>query len=239
MTRELLRRALPSEHGSWAFVAEPLLIATMATRGAFWPGAVGLFLLFLAYRPGTLALRDLRANKRFPRTVPYAVAGGVLAAMGLALFAFAASPLLIGVQAAVGLAFVVADANLKPRALSRELLGSVLVLPAAVLAVLLEHPWIVAVLLIRPLAAVLSVRGILDRFDDGPGASKFGAVAGGVLLVAASMAFGPTDLRVFVYGLAGLRAIYLGVTRLKERTPVKVGIAESGVAAAVAATATG
>lgn len=73
---------LPTEHGSWAFVSEPLVfggIWASSLRG--WLTALALFLLFLCFRPLSLAVRDLSKGKSYPRTQVGLVCGGVILAL--------------------------------------------------------------------------------------------------------------------------------------------------------------
>lgn len=61
--------ALPAEHGSWSLVLEPILLGLLvapSVTGAAW--AASAFLLFMAYRPLTLAWGDRRRGRSYERT---------------------------------------------------------------------------------------------------------------------------------------------------------------------------
>lgn len=81
---------LPSEHGSWGLVGEPVALGLLvAPAWASFLVGLGAFAGFLAYRPAKLAWGDLRRGRRYPRT---ALALRAAAGFGLvALLALAAA----------------------------------------------------------------------------------------------------------------------------------------------------
>src|SRR5262245_5381791 len=62
--------ALPSEHGGWSFLLEPVLLGLLVAFS--WPGvllAVAALGAFLAHQPLKTAIKDVRAGRNAPRTV--------------------------------------------------------------------------------------------------------------------------------------------------------------------------
>lgn len=224
-----LKQILPPEHGSWAFVIEPLLIAAIAGGPAFALAGIGGFLLFLGYRPTFLALGDLMKDKKYPRTIPSLLAGLALNALGLALLVLSQEFLALVLVMGLGGAFAQLDQRLPPRSLWRELAGSLLMVPVVILAAPAAWP----ILILRPLAAVLSVRGVIDRMDDAK-FSRWAGVCAGILLAGAVWWTLPLGWRSAAYGLAGARTLYLAVTHSLERKATHVGIAETVVASLIA-----
>lgn len=222
------RQMLPPEHGSWAFVMEPALIAAVLAekRGAL--AGLGVFLLFLAYRPAVQGIRDLWRKKRYPRTVPAVFTGLLLGALGLGCMVLTQEPVLIAATFLLGAVFAWLDAALKPRALWRELLGAYLAVPAA----LVFAPMAGAVLLLaRPTVAILSVRGVIARMDDSVACRWVGTTLGLGLGAYAGLTQ-PLPLSL-AYGLVGGRAVWLALTPNRERKVTQVGIVESIVSVLV------
>lgn len=61
--------ALPSEHGGWGFISEPIVLGLLLTPG--WGGlalAIGAFAAFLLRQPLKIVLKDVRAGRNVPRT---------------------------------------------------------------------------------------------------------------------------------------------------------------------------
>lgn len=220
-----MKQVLPAEHGSWAFVIEPLLIAGIVGKAPFILAGIGGFLLFLGYRPTFLALKDLQKKKSYPRTVPSLIVGLLLNGLGLACLALSQQWLVLAIIVVAGNIFAQLDQNLPPRSLLRELAGSLLMLPVAVFAA--PAAWLV--LILRPLAAVLSVRGVINRMDDAK-ACRWTAVAVGALLIGAALWQLGLGFKTAAYGLAGARTLYFALTPEWERKATRVGIAESVVA---------
>lgn len=62
--------ALPTEHGGWSFIAEPVLLGLLVAVS--WAGVfigVAAFGVFLLHQPLKIALKDTRKGKTYPRTV--------------------------------------------------------------------------------------------------------------------------------------------------------------------------
>ncbi len=224
-----LKQVLPPEHGSWAFVIEPLLIAAIVGSPAFALAGSGGLLLFLGYRPAILGLGDLIKKKQYERTLPSLAAGFMCSFLGLCLFLLSQQLLPLVIVMVLGGAFALLDQKLPPRSLWREMAGSMLMVPVVISAV----PGAWPVLILRPLAAVLSVRGVIDRMDDAK-ICRWVGVGAGVLLAGAAMTALPYGWRSAAYGVASVRTLYLAVTHTWERKATHVGIAESAVAAFIA-----
>lgn len=141
------RTFLPTEHGSWGFVLEPLALGLLiAPTVGGWAGAVGFLLLFLAYRPLSLGLSDVRRGRRHPRTAAGIATGWLAAAAAAALLAFLWQPSLRGnpwpavAVYGISLGCYAAAAENKPhRDLPRKLSGAIAAAPTATL-VALTHP---------------------------------------------------------------------------------------------------
>lgn len=237
-----LKSLLPAEHGSYTFVAEPLLIGLAI--GGFrnnWEVALAIPLLFFAYRPARLAVADASKRKRYPRTVAAFVAGAAFGLPALVLLAHGASAfqgvkylLAIGIAAAV--AFVAVDLRSKPQGVARELTGALLSVPfaAALASQSAAVPvWLVlAILAARALAAVLSVRGAFARHPDAPACRIF-AVACAVAIAALAVTMRETlgAAVVAAYGIVVLRTAWLTATPSRPRKAQVVGMQELAVAA--------
>ncbi len=136
--------ALPVEHGSWAFLLEPILLALLLTPSpaAFWLSVAALG-VFLIHQPMKIALKDHLKGKRYPRT-PWAERfAGLYAALGISAGIFvlltAQGPFWIPIVLAVPFASLqmLYAARGQGREILPEILGAIAlgaVLPAAALA---------------------------------------------------------------------------------------------------------
>ena len=166
--------ALPSEHGGWGFLFEPIVFAMIVAPS--WAGgltAVAAIGAFLARHPLKLAAQDLLRRKSYPRTavcLRLAAVYGIPAFIALAFAAIVAGPrLLIPMAIAAPLAFIqfVADARNHGRALAPELAGSAAMGGVAAAILLGAHRsvsfaaigW--ALLILRTIPAIVLVRAIL------------------------------------------------------------------------------
>ncbi len=199
--RSLLRHvALPSEHGSWAFLGEPILLGLLVAPT--WAGALlalAALAVFLARRPLHIAVIDRRRGKRYPRTpmaerllaacalvAALALAGALLAARRSFLVpAGLAAPV-----AAVALAF---DLDLRPRELAPEIAGA-LALGAAASAIAIAGGWRAApalalwgVLAARTVPSIVYVRARL-RLGRGAPADVGGSLVAHVAAIALVLA---------------------------------------------------
>lgn len=221
------RVLIPSEHGGWGFLFEPILLGLLVAPS--WIGlALGLAAVsaFLVRHPLKLALADRRRGKRYPRTVvaeKLALGLGVLAALLLAAVMLASPALrpllLLGMPLA--LVQVIYDARFQSREIAPELAGAAalgLTAPAMALAAgwPMAHAlglWLL--LLARAVPSILYVRVLVQRLHREP-AGAWPAVAAHLLAlasvaVAASRGLLPAAA-LFVPVLLLARAIH-GLTR--------------------------
>ncbi|MBS1705245.1 MAG: YwiC-like family protein [Armatimonadetes bacterium] len=224
-----IRQSLPQEHGSWAFVLEPLLIATVLDPGKFGLIAIGTFLLFLGFRPFQIGMKDLLKRKRYPRTLPSTIAGCSLGFVGLSCLVLSANWLATSWILGMGVLFLTVSKFTQPRALVRETVGALLAVPVAVLAA----PYAAEVLVIRPIVSILGVRGFLARWPDHV-MSRWLAVAGGFTMLLFALTAFPLDNSKFVaYLMCAIRALELALTPKFKRTPSTLGAVEAILAVAV------
>ncbi len=228
-TKTWLKQILPQEHGSWSFVLEPLFIAAILD----WPNSaissIGIFLMFLGYRPAMLAAKDFWRKKRYPRTWPSAAVGIGLLLSGTGLCLLAKATWLISATAIVGAMFVVLDLRASPRSLWRELAGALLAVPAAIIAA----PFAAVIFILRVLVAVLSIRGVLARMPDHE-ICRWVAVGLGIILgVFSVLLFRSSLILMGIYWVAGARAIYLAFSSEWPRKPVRIGITEGILALSI------
>lgn len=245
MSRVRLRAvALPSEHGSWGLVLEPLVLGLLLA-----PSISGLLLglallgAFLAHHPFQVAWRDVRKGKRYPRTraavgcfglyVALAGTGAVLAwnRTGAAPFL----PLLAALP--LGAVFVGATARGALRAVWVEVLGSAAFAAGAsavawaggVPESLAWALWAVAAA--RSVPAVLYVRARL-RLERGEVTSRgpaLGSHLAGLGVVVAVVLRGPVpELAIAAGALLLLRAAWGLSPWRRPSTARQVGIGELG-----------
>ncbi len=192
--------AVPAEHGSWEFLAEPILLGLLVAPSAAGAlVAVAALAVFLARRPLQIAVTDRRRGKRYPRTP---LAERLLAACALAsALAFAGALLLarrpfllpVGLATPVAAVAVAFDLAQRPRALAPEIAGT-LALAAASSAIALAGGWstapalaLWAIVAARTLPSILYVRARLRLGRSAP-ADVTGALvahAGAIALAAA------------------------------------------------------
>ena len=123
--------ALPTEHGGWGFLFEPIVLGLLVApslRGALL--ALAAISGFLVRQPLKLALQDLRRGRMYPRTkycwlfaALYAVTA--LAALALAIAATPAILIPFAVVAPLAIVQVVYDAYGKSRDPLAEISGAV------------------------------------------------------------------------------------------------------------------
>lgn len=134
---------IPTEHGGWGLTLEPVLLGLIIQPS--WAGlclSVAAFVAFLVRTPLKIALGDMRARRRYPRTTVALRVAAIESAVGLAFFAGAVAatrhafwwPILAAMPlVAVQLWF---DIRHRSRRLAPEVTGSVAV-SAAVAAIVL------------------------------------------------------------------------------------------------------
>lgn len=230
--------ALPSEHGGWGFLLEPILLGLLVAGS--WPGfLLGLSALgvFLVHQPLKLALKDYRrAGRRPPRAIwalRFSVGYGLVALLPFAWLLMTQpwdflQPVLLAVPLAlVQLAY---DARNQSRHLAPELCGALaLAMIASVIAVLGGWDFVPALVLwviigARAVASILYVRTRIT-LERGKAASPIGAwVAHGVALMLAVWLWltGQTyALTVSAFVILAGRA-FIGLSRYRKARPVKV-----------------
>jgi hypothetical protein len=194
---------LPSEHGGWAFLGEPLLLGLVVA-----PSAAGIALAFaalagfLARQPLKLAAGDRRKGRRYPRTVAAERALGVLGAAGLVALAaaawlaparLAAAGLALAPVVALGATALAFDLGRRSREAAAESVAALaLAGMASVIALAGGAPAPVALTLwgalgVRVVSTIPFVRARL-RLDRGEPAGIGGALAGQVLAMALAVA---------------------------------------------------
>ncbi len=168
--------ALPTEHGGWGFLFEPLVLGLAVVPS--WAGAllaVAFTFGFLTRQPLKLALQDALRGKSYPRTRwcwIFASSYAAAAAIALAGAVLVDGPMLIvpiGLVVPLGLMQVLYDANNRSRALLPELGGAVAMSSsAAAIALAGNLPMLPAlalsgVIIARAIPAIVYVRALLAR----------------------------------------------------------------------------
>jgi hypothetical protein len=136
MRRVALRPLLlPSEHGAWAFLLEPIAVGLlMAPSSSGIRIALGAIAAFLARHPLLLALRDRRRGKRYPRTAICEAIALAYASLSVIAFLSVEPRVLLPLLAAAPLAALhfAFDLRNEGRTLFAELAGAIA--PAATVA---------------------------------------------------------------------------------------------------------
>jgi hypothetical protein len=233
---------MPTEHGAWAFLAEPLLLGLIVA-----PSLAGVLIVlaaltaFVARQPLRLFVSDMRRGQRYPRTAlaqrlfvwlailgALALTGAVILSRGPAFIVLAlAAPF-----AAVALAF---DVRLRARHVAAELCAA-LALAATATAMAFARGWDVwpamalwGVLAARAAPTVLYVRARL-RLERGEPAGIAVALAAHAAALAwaawlASEGLIPW-LGVAAIGLLAARAAYGLSPRRPRLTTPQLGVSE-------------
>lgn len=176
--------ALPSEHGGWGFLFEPIVLGLVVRPSV--PGtliALAFVLGFLARHPLKLALQDLLRGKSYPRTrwcwlfaSAYSAAGVASLACAIALRGWL-TVVPIGLVIPLGVMQLFYDANNRSRALLAELGGSV-AMSSSVVAIALAGDMRVlpafalgGIIVARSIPSIVFVRTLLSRAHGEPAAS--------------------------------------------------------------------
>lgn len=125
---------LPTEHGGWSFILEPILLGLIVA--GTWAGlflASAAFAIFLVRHPLKLAIKDTRRGKKYPRTtwaIRFAAIHGAVALIAGILALVVADhlflqPLLLAIPLALVQLYY--DASNRGRDLTPELAGAVAV----------------------------------------------------------------------------------------------------------------
>lgn len=161
--------ALPSEHGGWGLVIEPIVLALLVSPSlAGGLIAVGALASFLTRHPLKLAAHDWLAHRRYPRTAVSEILAGTYAMTAFVAFALAwriggPAPLFV-LAAAIPFAAIQfsLDVARRGRTLTAELCGAAL--PAAFAAAIAGPRLMLPIAMLvlgRSIPAVLYVRTAL------------------------------------------------------------------------------
>jgi hypothetical protein len=181
--------ALPTEHGGWGFLFEPLVLG-LAVRPST-PGALvalAFIFAFLVRQPLKLALQDLLREKSYPRTKwcwlfasAYAVGGIACLATAIGLRGWMMA-IPMGLVAPLGVMQLFYDANNRSRALLAELGGSV-AMSSSVVAIALAGGMRIlpafalgGIIVARSIPSIIFVRTLLTR-AHGQAAASWPALA--------------------------------------------------------------
>ncbi|HET8798941.1 MAG TPA: YwiC-like family protein [Thermoanaerobaculia bacterium] len=165
--------ALPSEHGGWGFLGEPILLGLLIAPS--WPGALlaaAAVFGFLARHPLKLALQDAVRGRSYPRT-PWcrALAAGYSSIAAVTLIRALTPGVFVPLALALPFAVIQAayDARNRSRELLPELSGAVAMTGAgAAIAIAGGMPptaalGLAGILIARFVPAILYVRTLLGR----------------------------------------------------------------------------
>jgi hypothetical protein len=168
--------ALPTEHGGWGFLFEPILLGLAVAPSAGGALIAAAFIFgFLTRQPLRLALQDALRGRAYPRTrwcwlfaAGYAAAG--VLALGAAVAVAGWTILIpIGLVAPMGLTQILYDANNRSRALLPELAGTAAMASSATAIAIAGHIRILpafalaGILVARAVPTILYVRALLMR----------------------------------------------------------------------------
>ncbi|NPV65582.1 MAG: YwiC-like family protein [Anaerolineae bacterium] len=236
--------AIPSEHGGWGFLLEPLILGLLLAPTAAGLGiTLGTAGAFLARHPLKLAVADWRRGRRFARTrlaEQVAAAYVLIALLGLVLAIALAgpgilAPLLIAIP--LGLLQLAFDFRGQSRHLLPELAGPVALATSATMIALAGgwqlQPALLLTLLLtaRAIPSILYVRARL-RLSKGQPAWPAAAILchlAGVALVAALAAAGLTPWLAFIaLSILTLRAAWVLQQRHRDVPARVIGFLEIG-----------
>ncbi len=234
--------ALPVEHGSWSFLAEPILLALLVAPSAAGVSiAVGTTAGFLVRQPGRMWWKNRSRMKASPR---YSVAAWfTVGYSGLAVAGFAIAGLLEGIRplvpflavAPVLLLFASYDARHEARRLAPELLAP-LVIAVSAPSIALADGWswssagaLWALLGLRSVPTVLYIRarlrlgrGVREGIAVSAAAHVTAVVIGSALAAAALV----PRLAVAALGILLVRAV-AGLSRYRRPASTRaIGFSE-------------
>lgn len=233
VNKALLKQLLPAEHGSWAFVLEPMLILQRGHRWYFAAIGVGVLLLFLAFRPLRLVWTDAKKGKVYPRTKAARLFGGLCGLSGAALFAVGAweerstfAWIALSLAGIYAVCFLLLESE--HGSLLRELLGAY---PAVLVAGGYSGSLVVLLILaLKATASISYVRAYIGRHDHSSFARWIGVA---LAFCAAVWAFKVDLLLGIAYSLAALHSLALGF-KIGSPKPPEVGVREAIISACCA-----
>jgi hypothetical protein len=236
--------ALPSEHGGWGFLIEPILLGLLVAFS--WQGALLALAatgVFLIHQPLKIATKDRLKGRQPPRLIwaqRFVIGYGLMAIVPmLILLATTSAEFLVPIACAVPFALVqlVYDARNKSRQLAPEVCGAAaLAMVAPSIALLSGWEFVAAMILwiiltIRATAAILYVRSRIRLKIGKPTTPRIPWLAHIVALLVmiglAVIGLAPW-LAVIAFGVLLIRA-FLGLSRYRKDHPIKViGFQELG-----------
>jgi hypothetical protein len=232
--------ALPSEHGSWGFLLEPLLLGlALAPTLAGFSLALAVAAAFLVRNPLRVFLRARGGGSpRFAVARRVALFYGIVAVLGVVAGAAVAGVAPLWPLAAVSplaVVFVHFDARNRGRSMTAELLAPA-GLAAATPAIVLAAGWPTAaavtawvVVVIKALPTVIYIRARL-RLEDGVRVTVWPSATAHLLAVAVAVGlwwWGAVPLSVAgALAVLAARGI-IGLTPVRwGRTPKQIGVLE-------------
>lgn len=210
---------LPTEHGGWGFLFEPLVLGLAVAPS--WGGAliaVAAIFAFLSRQPLKLAMQDALRGKSYPRTWwcrAFAMTYLAVAALGIAgalLVSGWKLAIPFGAVAPLALVTLVFDARNRSRALLPEICGSIAMastaaaIPIAGGRSVAVSFAVMALIIARGLPAIIYVRSLLKR-AHGQKASALPALEAHGLAVGIAYAIGSYLAAAAAVGLLA-RAAY-------------------------------
>lgn len=237
--------ALPTEHGSWAFVGEPILLGMLLAPT--WSGlalCIAVFAAFLLRQPLNIYLKDLRHHRHVPRTIvarQFVLTYGsiLMVAGGILLFSSPKLHMLLPLMFAVPLFVIqlIADFQNQSRSLTTELSSS-LAVGAIAPALVLMNGWLLLpafglwlTLGVKAITAILYVRARLRLERNKPVYRAWAVISHAVgvalLVMATAFAIVPWTVPAAMIILFIRAAVGLSALR-KVRPPKIIGFQEIG-----------
>ena len=230
--------ALPTEHGGWGFLFEPIVLAlAVAPSPAGALIALSFILGFLTRQPLRLALQDAVRGRAYPRTrwcwmFAAAYASGALVALAAAVALRGWTVIIpLGLVAPLGLTQILYDANNRSRSLLPELAGATAMCSSAAAIAIAAGMRIVpafvlaAIVVARAIPSIVYVRTLLTR-SHGKTAPSWPALALHALAILLIAVIAP-KLAVVAMVLLFVRAAW-GLSQAPPRAK-KLGWTEIGV----------
>ncbi len=167
---------LPTEHGGWGFLLEPLVLGLLV-KASFGGALIALAALFgfLTRQPLKLAMQDALRRKSYPRTfwcrtfaLGYLALAGASIACAIAVSGWRLS-IPFAIVAPLALVTLVADAKNRSRRLMPELAGSIAMASTAAAIGLagglsnIASFSLMALIVLRGIPSILYVRTLLTR----------------------------------------------------------------------------
>jgi hypothetical protein len=172
---------LPTEHGGWGFLFEPLVLAMIVAPS--WCGALlcaASICAFLTRQPLKLAMQDLVRGKRYPRTRWCALfassyaAGAAVAVIAAIAFGGWRIAIPFAIVAPLAIVNIVFDARNKSRTLLPEITGPIAMASSAAAIAIAGGKTLgiafalMALIVLRGLPAIVYVRTLLARAHGRP-----------------------------------------------------------------------